>query len=339
MTQGGIVKHYIKILVFIFIPILLFSQDWTSDYYLSPGSTSGCNTRNIAVAPNGVVHIVWMEENENYSIIYYARSNDYGQTWPVFSQLSETERPSKYPAITISGNFIHVVWVDAERIDLYWGRIYYRRSSNSGESWQNTIPLDTIDNNNFPAIIADPITFGNVNIVWSTFGTTSAKWIETIHSSDQGSNWGNIRQIYYSENVDILRASIASEGITQGVYIAANAISYSTGWTKIIYSKSNDRGNNWQNAIVLENPDGEIRRLSIAAFYSNVHLIWSWYTPEYYHNLMHTMSSDGGTSWQTTSLHASVYEIEHPVITIDNANIVHMIWSEGTLLHSTYKCN
>ena len=66
----------------------------------------------IAVIGNNV-HVVWREGVPGGSDIFYRRSVDGGNTFPnVIKNLSSNAGASFEPAISVSGNNVHVVWDD-----------------------------------------------------------------------------------------------------------------------------------------------------------------------------------------------------------------------------------
>ncbi len=117
-------KYYIKIFVFIFIPILLFSQHWTDDYNVTndqvPSFTSLNNARCVAVTSESIIHIVWTQfygPYQNQYAIYYDRSFDYGQTWSPPDVVGE----GSYPSIALSydGNTPWILYVKRGQEDVF----------------------------------------------------------------------------------------------------------------------------------------------------------------------------------------------------------------------------
>ncbi|MEO0076811.1 MAG: sialidase family protein, partial [candidate division WOR-3 bacterium] len=226
-------KLWMKKIIWIAIVITSLSgQHWTDDIHLfSPGISNGGSTPSIAVAPNGVVHAVWMEMAEptyyNPVAIHYARSDDYGETWAIRCTLTELYPNRHYyqPAIAISNNYVHVVWVDVDVPNSYQGRICYRRSIDSGINWEDPVLLDSVGTNWAPSITSDA--YGNVNVVWTDkyYNNYSYYAFEVIHSSNRGENWGNVIPLYISYGMfaNFLSTSIVSDwAVPNKVHIAGN---------------------------------------------------------------------------------------------------------------------
>jgi hypothetical protein len=87
------------------------------------------------------VHVVWHDDRNGFSDIYYKRSTDGGNSWSADTRLTYApSNESSLPSIATSGNSIHVVWNDT-RDGNY--EIYYKRSTDSGVSWGSDTRLTT----------------------------------------------------------------------------------------------------------------------------------------------------------------------------------------------------
>ena len=96
-------------------------------------SFTSYNNANCIVANGDVVHLVYTDERGLKGEVYYQRSIDGGKTWQTAVPLTTNDGSfSGYPSIAVLKNDVHVVWADRRS-----GRdnIYYRKSSNGGNSW------------------------------------------------------------------------------------------------------------------------------------------------------------------------------------------------------------
>ena len=129
-------------LIFVFCILFLFIQlsqtsfpQWLPEQRLtnSNGSSVGNsnNSKWITVSDN-FVHVVWTDDRNGRPAVFYKRSSDHGATWSADIKINNTDSTANYPAITSSGQFVHIVWSDS-RSDT--SNIYYINSSNSGTSW------------------------------------------------------------------------------------------------------------------------------------------------------------------------------------------------------------
>jgi hypothetical protein len=117
------------------------------------------------VSTSGVlVHVVWHVVSSYYTrTIYYKRSTDGGLSWGADTQLSNGDAYSMYPCISVSGQFVHVVWQD-DRNHHFVPEIYYKRSTNAGLSWDaDTRLTDYYDYKYYPSIT---ISGSTVHVIW-----------------------------------------------------------------------------------------------------------------------------------------------------------------------------
>lgn len=67
---------------------------------------------SVAVAGNDV-HVVWWDERDGNSEVYYKHSADGGVKWGEDVRLTKAEGDSQFPAVAVSRNFVHVVWLES----------------------------------------------------------------------------------------------------------------------------------------------------------------------------------------------------------------------------------
>jgi hypothetical protein len=101
-------------------------ESWGEDTRLTNNSASSYNP-SVTVS-GSVVQIVWRDNRDENSEIYYKRSTDEGVSWGADTRLTNNSAYSDYPSITVSGSVVHVVWFD-NRDGIYNYEIYYKRDS------------------------------------------------------------------------------------------------------------------------------------------------------------------------------------------------------------------
>jgi hypothetical protein len=94
--------------------------------------------------------------------IYYARSEDGGQSWSGVTRLTHAGGTSLRPSVAATGDDLHVVWFDGRNGDT---EIYYKRSRDAGQTWGRDARLThSRAEASLPSIaVAD----GVVHVVWS----------------------------------------------------------------------------------------------------------------------------------------------------------------------------
>ncbi len=144
------------------------------------------------VVHDGALHLVYLDIGEEPGI-WYTTSSDGGDTWrdPVrLSQPTLTQRPLPYTTETVQlradeRGRLHVVWVD--RLD---GGIYYVRSLDGGQTWEQPIQLDNEGTWPSVGILGD-----EVHVLWSaTHEGPSCARRERI-STDGGASWHEMTRV------------------------------------------------------------------------------------------------------------------------------------------------
>jgi len=179
-------------------------QTWSSAKRLTYSSGTS-DWPSIAVAGNNI-HVVWEDNNPGNYEIFYKKSTDNGQTWSSPKKLSVTSGLSLYPVIAVSGNNIHVVFVDTSS---GIPNLFYRRSINNGSSWEvKNLTNETTYSCKSPDIAIS----GNiVSIVFTKWISWLALDICYKRSTDNGQGWTKTLQFSYSWG-ESLRPAIAISG-------------------------------------------------------------------------------------------------------------------------------
>jgi len=128
---------------------------WDSEARLT-NNTADSRFPSIAIEGQNI-HVVWSDNRDGNWKIYYNSSSDGGETWQTDSKITNLPDAAWYPAISISGKTLHVVWYD------HLNKLLYIRSTNKGISWETETQLTS-------GISGDPsiLVLGNVvNVIWS----------------------------------------------------------------------------------------------------------------------------------------------------------------------------
>ena len=88
------------------------------------------NYPSVSVSASSV-HLVWFDERDGNTEIYYNASSDRGATWGTDIRLTNDGARSTDPCLAVSGSNIHVLWTDArDNFPTYTGNyeLYYKRN-------------------------------------------------------------------------------------------------------------------------------------------------------------------------------------------------------------------
>ncbi len=218
-----------------------------------------------SVAVSGsYVNVVWEDWRGSYMEIYHKRSTDGGSNWETDVRLSDVLYHSCRPSVAISGNYVHVVWIDSR--DLHF-EIYYKRSPDNGVSWETDVRLsDLPESSNYCSVASS----GNhVHVVWCD--ERNGNWeIYYKHSSDNGVNWDPDFRL-----TDDLGSSYVPSitALQSNIHVAWR--DDRDGNLETYYKRSTDYGATWDSDLRLSDNDGFYSwRPSIAASGSCVHVVW-----------------------------------------------------------------
>ncbi len=132
---------------------------WGTDTRLSdvPDGSIYCS---IAATGNDV-HVLWCDERDGNSEIYYKRSTDGGTTWGANVRLTNDPDSSMLPSVAVSDKIVHVVWYD-NRDDNF--EVYYKRSTEGGTNWETDTRLtnDTARSAHPSVVVSDSC----VHVIW-----------------------------------------------------------------------------------------------------------------------------------------------------------------------------
>jgi|WetSurMetagenome_2_1015567.scaffolds.fasta_scaffold18299_3 hypothetical protein len=134
---------------------------WSSDVRLTNDAAQSWYP---ALAVSGqTVSVVWDDARDGNQEIYYKRSTDDGITWSSDTRLTNATGISEFCNIAVSGSIIHATWNDTR--DGGAREIYYKRSTNSGTSWETDIRLTNSTGESSRTSLA---TYGSaVHLIWN----------------------------------------------------------------------------------------------------------------------------------------------------------------------------
>lgn len=314
-----LIKTPLIVILFI-ITLSNANSQWQTDLRLtnniSESRTSPNNTRCI-VSSGDTLHIVWYDNRDGNSEIYYKRSIDQGLSWGPDTRLTNNISISQNPSISVSTSAVFVVWEDNRDGNF---EIYGKRSTNGGLSWESDIRLI---NDPFDSKVPSVSSNGSVvNVFWS---------------DERDGNF----EIYYKRSVD--------GGVTWGMDIRlTNSVGYSTcpsvsvfsselnivwsdnrdGNYEIYFKRSTDGGLNFGSDTRLTNNSSTSDVPSISSSGTFVHVVW-YDERDGNREIYYKRSTDQGVSWSIdTRLTNNIeYSWNPNILTVESA--VHIVWHDG----------
>jgi len=269
------------------------------------------------VASASYVHMVWMKhvlftffDDE----IYYKKSTNVGTDWGSDIPLTNSGGLKYYPAIAISGPYVHVVWSDECYGD--W-EIYYIRSVDNGETWDEKYRLTNQPNlSRCPTVASSGAV---VHVVWhdNRDGNTE---IYYKRSSDNGTNWGEDTRLTLSSGNSRIPEIDVSGSFVNIVWQDDRSGDYE------IYSISSmDGGLTWgqEQRLTYESSPSEFVCISVSGAES--HLVWqdlrSGMNQIFYKN-----GHNYGTNWdEDERLINTLYNAYFPSVAF-SGEWAHVVW-------------
>jgi hypothetical protein len=317
-------SHALLFSLLLCFPSVVNAQ-WEPDVRLTYNDSASYTSYNNAwcVAATGdTVHVTWFDKRDRNEEIYYRHSYDGGVLWGTVTRLTNDPFVSRFPCIGVVDSFVHVVWCDTR--DGNYFKIYYKRSSDGGQTWGSDTRLtnDTASLG-FPSLTVNG---SNVHIVWMDDRDSPLNNQEIYYkrSTDAGSTWGPDTRLTfdpYSSNFP----SVATNGLdVHVVWMDTRNDVYS-----IFYKRSTDTGTTWGPDTLLANTSNimTVPTPSVAVSGQDIHVVWRD------GGIIYKRSTDRGASWwPDTSLASSVFLLENPSIATSGP-YVHVVW-DGELVRN-----
>jgi hypothetical protein len=305
------------------IPAFPARAQWEPDVRLTnaPGiSYTSYNDRNVA-ASGGNVHVAWQDNRDGNSEIYYKRSTDEGTNWGPDTRLTFNTATSQYPSINASGLKAYVVWADQRDGNL--GEIYFKRSLDGGDTWEDDMRLTFADYRaTVPSIaISDSV----LHVTWEDSRFTYWGQIFYKRSTDGGVTWSDDMRLT-DDTVYSANPSIAASGSM--VHIVWEDMR--DGHGEAYYLRSTDGGLNWEPEVRLTTGTKDSWDPCVAvagsvvhvAYMSNVGITGTSYDTFYKRSL------DNGISWsESTRLSLDPSNSKYPSIAVNDPDI-HVVWED-----------
>jgi hypothetical protein len=317
-------------LMMLVLGLLLFAQvaqaDWTPAKRLTWNAGDSRNPA-VAVDSTGGLHVVWQDETPGKGEVYYKRSTDGGVTWTANKRLTWDLRFASLPTIAVdpSGS-LHLFW---HTNDAAYSDIYYKKSTDGGNSWTGNKRLTWTQDNESPEIAVD--SSGNLHLVWySPLGMH----LDTFYrkSTDGGSTWTPRKRITFTFSQPSSFPVIAADP-SGNIHVVWNEDVWTGDW-RVYYKKSSDGGATWSATKQLNWTAGVSMypRIAIDSL-GNVHVVYYYGPIEYEdtdYEIYYRKSTDAGDTWMPGKrLTWNSVASENPIIAVDSANNLHLVWEEG----------
>jgi len=275
--------------------------------------------RNIAADELGNVHAVFMDDRTGQVQIYYTRSTDNGLSWSTETRLSATFMNQGAPSIATSGSNVFVVWHDFRNLNF---DIYFRRSSNYGNSWSNPARLTSNPNHSqFPVIAASD---SDLHVVWID-NRDGNNEIYYRSSGNNGQSWGR-EQLLSETPFDSFTPTITCFGTVVYAFWVDTRDGNEEEYCRI----STNRGKTWGAPKQLTNdPASSWAPSAVAQDASTLHLVWFDNRDNNTFGIYYLRSTDGGATWEPDTRLSSMssYSQERPTLAAYGDEL-YLVWDD-----------
>lgn len=290
---------------------------------LSESDSSSFSSLNYArsVAVSGKdVHVVYYGRRVSAWGIFYKRSLDGGNTWQPETPLENGAAQVRFPSVAATGAEVHIVWEDKRGKVL---NVYYRRSTDQGQSWRPETQLtnDTTDSV-CPVVTVSGTT---VHTAWQEFRRGwDLPGIFYRRSPDEGKTWEPAVPLC-QDQVFSDHPSFGASGLN--VHVVWEWGARREGIFRVGYRHSGDGGKTWDPETFLTSDTMISYSPTIAVSGAMVHLVWEERQLKNYF-LHYKKSTDGGKTWGPDTLLAPVSTVEPSPTIAAIGSRVFLAWND-----------
>jgi hypothetical protein len=303
-------------------PDLSYAQSLGNIKDLSIDATDAHDPQVLVSGSN--IYAIWVDFVTGNDDIYFKRSIDRGASFGDTINLSNNPGDSYNFKVSLSGNYIYIVWQDETLSINGTDDIFFKRSTDGGASFGDTINLSNDTGDSTDSDIASS-NDGGTYVVWRD-DTAGTEQILFQRSSNNGASFetGLSEHLTLSnntvKNIDAIEPQIASD--KSNVYIIWSQGNFDQGLTDVFFKRSTDGGAAFDDMINLSNnPNSQTSLPTIALLDNDVYTVWSD-GPFNNGEVYYMNSADGGASFgDTINLSNDTGDSIRPEIAVSDSNV------------------
>jgi hypothetical protein len=321
------------------------AKTWSSNIMVT-NTTYQSGWPRISIDSNDTLHLLWLEEDEtsggwrpydnDYKQILYKKSGDGGNTWTSEVQIASNtgQMQTRGLSITVGKNdTLHVSYSKYSP-----SRIYYRNSTDHGDTWSTPKIIGSDQDCARPNFIAAD-NLGHVYVAFHAWGSTGD--IKFVKSDDNGGSWSGATTLIGGVGWSV-HPNIATTDY--GFVILTYIDNYGVGsdpWndpSEIYIRISYDYANTWGPRIRLTDDNFNVRwPIVILDSLNNSHIVWyddrdgNW---EVYYT---KVDNDGNTLIDDTRLTDDPAISAVPKIIMDSNGILYLFWQDNRVSEDNYE--
>ncbi|MBN1274148.1 MAG: exo-alpha-sialidase [Candidatus Aminicenantes bacterium] len=301
---------------------ILTNPDFNEQVNVSNTNSKNSNRPTIAVDSMDRLHLAYSEQNGSVRSVYYANSEDGGESWSTPQMVSNIQ--GDYPSIAVGDDDkVHLVYTDQAAGQ---DGLKYVRSDDGGVSWTSEVEIPgTTVHDKYPSIAVD--NGGRIFVAWEWWTGYSAYNIETYfsRSTNNGSSWST--PVNLSNNDGFSGDARTAVDDAGNVYVVWE--DDTPGNNDIYLRRSPDRGVSW-NAVknVTANPANSNAPDIAVDTDGKLYLVYSeTASPS---NIYFKRSQDKGASWSSAKKVCNTSDYSgSPRIALDSVKNISVVWDEN----------
>jgi|SRR5215204_981388 len=289
----------------------------------------------IAVSKNGIF-IVWADNTDsNNTEIMFTKSEDNGTTFSKVINLSNNSKNSNNVEISAFDENVYIVWQDIDHNNNKNSSIMFKRSLDSGNTFNDTIQLAINTNDAYPKVNSYQ---DYVYIVWNSENNSLSKDIENsglffIKSSDKGNTFENSIRIVHN-NFGESQISVSKDEVLIG-WGGLHAKNIKD----IYFVKSDDNGTSFTDPYTIKVTKPENKNYSFdkinhptnieIAYYDPSYIVWQDVISKENQDIFIANIKNDFQSTKIVNLSNNTGISECPQIAVSN-NHIYIVWEDIT---------
>jgi hypothetical protein len=277
----------------------------------------------VVAACESVVHVLWTDDRDATSRVYYRRSTNRGVTWGEEMLLSSDSMTTINPAIVCSGDDAYVMWQNRSMTGLTIG---FLRSTDQGATWmpEETLwRMEELESFHYYPHPSIAVSEGVLTCVWLNYEGENRD-LYACWSTNGGQSWIEPVRITDSPSGELLPCLAVNGNDAHVFWWSRDEDSR----IKVFYSRSHDGGLTWTPASVFSdvgtNSSWRARAVCGGA---NVHVVWA--DTRIGKDIFYRCSTDAGETWsEDMRISEGVYGDASEASVAVHDSKLHVVWME-----------
>jgi hypothetical protein len=301
------------------ILILAYAVPLDKQVNLSPNQSDVHDAQVFSI--DSTVYVFWMDLTLGNDDIYFKKSTDGGASFGDILNLSNDAGDSYDYQVNIPTNdTMYVVWQDETQGVNGTSEIYFKKSTDGGASFADTINLSNNTGDSTDPYVASSNDM-NIYVVWRD-NSAGTEQIYFKRSTDGGASFGDTINLSDSFNTQSTLPSLTL--LNENVYTAWTEGPFNGG--EVYYRRSTDGGASFDETVNLSNDTRDSVRPELRVSAPNLFIVWQNQAVKG-DDIYFKGSTDGGASFgDTINISNNKGNSMEPEFSVTNTSNVFIVW-------------